>query len=465
MSKAHKVLVIDDDPGIVSWLVESLPEEGFEAIGETSAIKALESLQQRAFDLVVSDVEMPEMRGLDLLRAIHKARPSQMVLLITAFGSIDLAVEAVRGGAVDFLAKPFRIEVLVLAMQRAIRERQMRWEIVRLREAAVREVPSGIVARSPAMHQAVELARRAARSNLPVLVTGESGVGKGALARFVHEASDRRDAKFVQLNCAALPAGIAEAELFGVRKGAFTDAREDRPGVFEQAHRGTLFLDEIGELPIELQPKLLQSLESNQVRPLGSATDVPADVRIVAATNRPLEDAIRERRFRPDLFHRLNVVRVEIPPLRERIEDIDLLVDQALCAINQRSGRAQLGVTLDAMRWLRAYKWPGNVRELLNAVERAAALSDHDVLTIEDFAPVSPQMPESIIEAAAEDDLSLEELERVYIRRVLRKTGGHKANAAKILGLDRRTLYRKVAELEGKSDPAGDPQDDDGATE
>lgn len=465
MSKLPKVLIIDDDPGIVSWLVEMLPEEGFEPTGETSAQKALELLRQKAFDLVVSDVEMPEMRGLDLLRAIRETRPNLMVLLITAFGSIDLAVEAVRGGAVDFLAKPFRIEVLVLAMQRALRERQLRWEIVRLREAAVRETPAGIAARSAAMRETIDLARRAARSGLPVLITGESGVGKGAIARLIHDSSERRVAQFIQLNCAALPAGIAEAELFGVRKGAFTDAHDDRPGVFEQAHHGTLFLDEIGELPMDLQPKLLQSLESNQVRPLGSAREVPADVRIVAATNQPLEGAIRDRRFRADLFHRLNVVRLEIPPLRERLEDIDVIIDQALCAINQRSGRTPVGVTLDAMRWLRAQRWPGNVRELLNAVERAAALSDNDVLTLDDFVPRTRRSRDSIIDCASEDELSLEELEKAYIRRVLKKTGGHKANAARILGLDRRTLYRKVAEIEGKAEMLKELQDEDGGPE
>lgn len=464
MSKMPKVLIVDDDPGIVSWLVEMLPEEGFEPMGETSARKALELLRQKSFDLVVSDVEMPEMRGLDLLRAIREVRPNQMVLLITAFGSIDLAVDAVRGGAVDFLAKPFRIEVLVLAMQRALRERQMRWEIVRLREAAVRETPAGIAERSPAMRETLELARRAARSTLPVLITGESGVGKGAVARFIHDSSERRVAPLMQLNCAALPAGIAEAELFGVRRGAFTDAREDRPGVFEQAHQGSLFLDEIGELPLELQPKLLQALESNQVRPLGSTREVPADVRIIAATNQPLEDAIRDRRFRADLFHRLNVVRIEIPPLRERLEDIDVIVDQALCSINQRSGRTPVGVTLEAMRWLRNHPWPGNVRELLNAVERAAALSDNDVLTLEDFVPKVRQSQDALLESAVEDEMSLEELEQAYIRRVLKKTGGHKANAARILGLDRRTLYRKVAELEGNL-VSSQHQNEDGGSE
>lgn len=450
MSKQATVLVIDDDPGVVSWIVESLLDEGFRASGETSALQAIERLRREAIDLVVSDIEMPEMRGLDLLRALHETRPNQMVLLITAFGSIDLAVESVRAGAVDFLAKPFRAEVLVLAIQRALRERQMRREIVRLRAAALREVPSGIAARSAGMQQALDMARRAAKSHLPVLITGESGVGKGALARFVHESSGRRGRRFIQLNCAALPAGLAEAELFGVRRGAFTDAREDRAGVFEQAHGGTLFLDEVAELPAELQPKLLQALEANHVRPLGSSADVPADVRIVAATNQPLEDALRDRRFRPDLYHRLNVVRIEIPPLRARPEDVDPIVDQVLHGIAKRSGEgAPVGVSLEAMSRLRSYHWPGNVRELINAIERAAALADHDVLTADDFLLARQSEPiDSFVDVAGQQELSLAELELAYIRRILDKTGGHKARAAKILGLDRRTIYRKVAELE-----------------
>lgn len=467
MSRPPNVLVIDDDPGVVSWIVDSLVEEGLRASGEVSALRAIERLRLEGFDLVVSDVEMPEMRGLDLLRALHQTRPNQMVLLITAFGSIDLAVESVRAGAVDFLAKPFRVEVLVLAIQRALRERQMRREIVRLRAAAQRDVPTGIAARSAGMQQALDLARRAARSHLPVLITGESGVGKGALARVVHDSSNRRAGRFVQLNCAALPAGLAEAELFGVRRGAFTDAREDRAGVFEQAHGGTLFLDEIAELPVELQPKLLQALEVNHVRPLGSATDVPADARIVAATNQPLERALRDRRFRPDLYHRLNVVRIEIPPLRERPEDIDPIVDRVLHGIAQRAGEGgPLGVSLEAMRRLRAHHWPGNVRELINSIERAAALADHDVLTADDFMLARQSATnESFVEVAGQQELSLAELERAYIRRILDKTGGHKARAAKILGLDRRTLYRKVAELEQRAGapesapPSTDPGD------
>jgi DNA-binding NtrC family response regulator len=461
MSRNPTILVVDDDPGIVSWLVESLPEEGFAATGETSATRALELLRNRAFDLVVSDVEMPEMRGPDLLRAIHASRPQQQVLLITAFGSIDLAVESVRSGAVDFLAKPFQIEVLGLALRRALRERQMRREIVRLREAASGEPPAGIAARSAGMQRVLELARRAARSALPVLITGESGVGKGALARFVHDQSERKAGKLVQLNCAALPASLAEAELFGVRRGAFTDAREDRAGVFEQAHNGSLFLDEIGELSLELQPKLLQVLESHQVRPLGAKSEVPADVRIIAATNRPLEEALRDRSFRTDLFHRLNVLRIEIPPLRERVDDVDPIVDQVLSVIQRRSpDAAPIGVSLDALRWLRSQQWSGNVRELINAVERAAALAEHEVLTVDDFC-LQPSAPnDGFLDAAVAQDLSLEELERAYIKRVLAKMGGNKTQAAKVLGLDRRTLYRKVAEM-GEAAADAPPSDED----
>jgi DNA-binding NtrC family response regulator len=452
------LLVIDDDPGIVAWLSEALPEEGYAVRGETSARRALELLAAAPYDLVISDVEMPELRGLDLLREVKKLRAQQMVLLVTAFGSIDLAVQAVRQGAVDFLAKPFKLEVLVLAIERALRETSLKREVARLRDEVATQQPQGIAARSAAMQRALELVRRAAPSKLPVLITGESGVGKGALARLLHETSDRRAAKFVQLNCAALPSGLAEAELFGVRKGAFTDAREDRAGLFEQAHGGTLFLDELGELPLELQPKLLHALESNEVRPVGSALPVQVDVRVVAATNRPLEDALKERRFRPDLYHRLNVVRIEVPPLRERREDIEAIVDQVLAGIARRGG-ATVGVAPAALTWLVSQRWPGNVRELVNALERASTLAGRAVLTPEDFASWSPGAAEpSLLESAVGRELSLKELERAYIQRVLEKTGGHKAKAAQILGLDRRTLYRKVAELNGDASSEEDEE-------
>jgi DNA-binding NtrC family response regulator len=444
----RKILIVDDEPGVVDWLVEELEAEGFQAQGVTSSRDALALVEARSFDLVISDVEMPELRGMDLLRAVHAARPDQMVVLITAFGSINLAVEAVRSGAADFLAKPFRIEALLLVIERVWRERSLRHEIVRLREEVAQRHVGDLIAESPQMRRVVDLARRAAPSDLPVLITGESGSGKSALARLIHDQSARRAQPFVQINCATLPLSLAEAELFGVRRGAFTDAREDRPGVFQQAHGGTLFLDEVGELPLELQPKLLHALELGKVRPVGASQDIPVDVRIITATNRVFEDALRERTFRADLYHRLNVIPIHVPPLRERPEDITPLVDQVFVRISRRVGRAPLGISAEAMRWLRQHPWPGNARELINAVERAVALSEHDVLVIEDFETPGQRASAGMIEDALAQEWSLEQLERLYIRRVLAHTQGNKAHAARILGLDRRTLYRKAAELE-----------------
>jgi len=446
------ILIVDDDSGVVDWLVESFRDEGYRVRGVTSVKAALALVTEHDIDLVITDVEMPEQRGIDFLRSIHEVNPEQLVVLITAFGSIDLAMEAVRAGAVDFLAKPFRIEALFLAVERAFRERQMRREIVRLRSAVSGYVPEGLIAFSPAMQRAVDVATRSANSDLPVLLTGESGVGKGALAHFIHKQSARCDHPFVQVNCAALPPTLAEAELFGVRRGAFTDARADRPGIFEQAHNGVLFLDEMGELPLELQAKLLQTLEAGRVKPVGAAKEVAVNVRIIAATNRNLEDELRTKRFRLDLYHRINVIDIHVPPLRERPEDIEPLIDQVLHLIAQRTRNPPIGIAASAMRWLRSQNWPGNVRELRNAIERAVALAVHDTLTLEDFAGAAPQgITESVVDEASCAEWSLEQLERVYIRRVLEKTAGNKAQAARILGLDRRTLYRKASELDRQS--------------
>lgn len=452
-------MVVDDDPGVVDWLCDSLTSEGYVAHGTSEPAVALERIKAKPFDLVISDIEMPGLRGLDLVKAIHKVRPQQLIILITAFGSIDLAVESVRAGATDFLAKPFRIEVLLLSIGRALRERQMQRELTRLRTTA--SGPNAVVARSESMQKLMDLVRRAARSELPILFTGESGVGKGALAHYAYSCSGRRKGRLVTINCAALPSGLAEAELFGAKRGAFTDAKEDRIGAFEQAHQGTLFLDEVGELPLDVQPKLLQALESNRVRPLGSMTEVNAEVRILAATNRSLEEALRMRTFRADLYHRLNVVRVEIPPLRERKEDVDPILDLTLSRLSQRSSRGPYTLTHAARHWLAAQLWPGNVRELVNAVERAAALSDEPRLDLDDFlrGPASTPPAEPLLESAVHNQLSLAELEQAYITKVLQTTGGNKGKAAKILGVDRRTLYRKVAELE-RGDRDSEPGDE-----
>ncbi|MCX5742053.1 MAG: sigma-54 dependent transcriptional regulator, partial [Proteobacteria bacterium] len=318
------MLIVDDDRAVVDYLVEFLATH-YIVVGETSPVAALARIEREDFDVVISDVEMPELRGPELLAAILERKPRQAVLLITAFGSVELAVETVRAGACDFVTKPFKPETLLLAIERALRERAMRREIVRLRRD-LGEDGGRLIARSAAMQRVLELARRAARTDATVLVTGESGAGKGAIARWIHERSARRDGPIVHVNCAALPSGLVEAELFGVRRGAFTDARESRAGLFVEAAHGTLFLDELGELPLDAQAKLLQVLESSRVRPVGGGGEVDIDVRLIAATNRDLADAIRDGRFRNDLYFRINVVQIEVPALRERPDDIPELV-------------------------------------------------------------------------------------------------------------------------------------------
>ncbi|MCE9673510.1 sigma-54 dependent transcriptional regulator [Myxococcus stipitatus] len=446
-ARPARLLVLDDDAGVVDFLCESLSARGYQTVGLTSPEEAVALFRKESFDLVISDVEMPRMRGTELLEVLLAEKPGQLVLLITAFGSIELAVAAVKAGACDFVTKPFNIDALVLAIERAFRERHLRREIVRLRAAVPTELPGGLVARSPAMRKVLDMARKAARTDSTVLLTGETGTGKSALASLIHESSARRAEPFLQLNCATLPPSLAESELFGVRRGAFTDAREDRAGVFAAAGGGTLFLDEVGELSLEVQAKLLQTLETGRVRPLGASAEVTVRARVLAATNRPLEVLLREGRFRPDLYYRLNVIRLEVPPLRERREDIVPLVDFFLGKLGGPRAREVVGVSASAMRRLMGHAWPGNVRELANLLERAVAMSEHDTLLPEDFElPGHDGGMQALFAQSGGDALPLEEVEREYVRRVVDAQGGNKAAAARILGINRRTLYRKLDE-------------------
>ena len=445
MAEHAKILVIDDDPAVVEFLVEELGVH-YTAAGETAPRAGLERAVAEDFDIVITDVEMPGLRGTDLLAELLERKPGQLVLLITAFGSIELAVEAVRAGACDFVTKPFQMSALLLSVERALRERTMRREIVRLRRELGDE-RGNLVAASPAMLKVLDVARRASRSAASVLITGESGSGKGALARWIHDHGARGGGPFVHVNCAALPSGLVEAELFGVRRGAFTDARESRDGLFVEAAGGTIFLDEIAEMPLEVQTKLLGVLESSRVRPVGGGEAV-IDARVIAATNRAIDDAVAASQFRLDLFFRLNVIRIEMPPLRERAGDIPALVD-ALLARASRGGAGPIGITDDAMRWLVRHDWPGNVRELANVVERAVALTDHDTIVLEDVRDLEAHVPADptgeLLASAALRHLPLAEVERAYIRRVLDANDGNVSRAARILGIDRRTLYRKLS--------------------
>ncbi len=431
-----QVLVVDDDPAVVEWLCEALGTRGFNASGISDPREALSRVEATPFDLVISDVEMPGLRGPDLLRAILERRPSQLVLFITAYGSVELATASMRAGACDFLAKPFPIEALDHAIRRALADRTLRREIVRLRAALSPPGDTALVARSAAMEHVMNLARRAASSKATVLLTGETGVGKSVLARFIHQASERANAPFVELNGAALPASLAESELFGVRRGAFTDAREDRDGLFVSAGRGTLLLDELGEVPLEVQAKLLSVLETGVVRRVGGG-ERRTEARLITATNRSPEDELRAGRLRPDLYYRINVLRIEIPPLRARPDDILPLTDHLLERLTRKHGRPLVGISASALKKLVRHRWPGNVRELSNALERAVALADHDTILPEDIV-----LPEDA--GAPALGQTLEEVEREHVARVLAACDGNKAAAAKQLGITRNTLYRKL---------------------
>ena len=458
MTKKKRILIVDDDASVVDYLVEMLEDAGYDAQGVVDPARALELAGAGRHDLVIADVEMPGLRGTELMEALHRARPGLLVILITAFGSIDLAVKAVRGGAADFVTKPFRIEVLLHAVERALHERRMRREIVRLRSrlpgaSARGDAP---VAESLAMRHILDVADRCAPTDATVLVTGESGCGKGMLAQRIHQRSPRAGKPFVQVNCAAIPATLLESELFGVCKGAFTDARADRAGLFVEADGGTLFLDELAETPLESQAKLLQVIESQRVRPVGGNKEIPVNVRLIAATNANLEEMLREGKFRPDLYYRLNIIRIDIPPLRSRPEDIETLVDACLQRACRKLGREVVGVSGEVMRWLLSHHWPGNVRELANVIERAVALTEHDTITMRDLAlPTQPAdgSADEGLQRALREKWTLDDLERHYIGQVLESTGGNKASAAALLGIDRRTLYRKL-EQSAPRDPS-----------
>ncbi|MBK7859868.1 MAG: sigma-54-dependent Fis family transcriptional regulator [Archangiaceae bacterium] len=444
---SHKLLVLDDDKHVVSYLADNLSAKGYAVTGLTSPREALARLESEAFDLVITDVEMPELRGTELLAQILARRPGQLVLLITAFGSVEMAVEAVKAGACDFIAKPFKLEALLFAIERAFRDRELRREIVRLRSTQPLEGAGQLVAKSPAMRQVVDQARRASRTQSTVLLTGETGTGKSAVARFIHQGGARKAEPFVELNCAALPPGLIESELFGVKRGAFTDAKEDRPGAFASAGSGTVFLDEVGELPLEAQAKLLHALEVGKVRPLGSSSTITLTARVIAATNRPLEVLLREGRFRPDLYFRLNVIRIEVPPLRDRREDIVPLIDLLLSRLSERDGQPLLGISASAVRRLLAYPWPGNVRELANLLERAAAMTDLDTIVPENLdLPRAGSAVEDLLGQSSSGKLPLAEVERAYVRRVVADHEGNKAAAARVLGINRRTLDRKLGQ-------------------
>jgi two-component system response regulator HydG len=414
----------------------------------TVAEEAFQALSKDSFDVVLTDLNMPGVGGLDLCERIVANRPDIPVIVMTAFGSLETAIAAIRAGAYDFVTKPIEMNLLGVTLNRAVQHRNLQEKVKRLSEAVARSERFGdILGSSPPMQELFDQLARFADSETSVLITGESGTGKELVARAIHRQSRRAEKPFVAVNCAAIPDTLLESELFGHAAGAFTDARGERKGLFLQAERGTLLLDEVGELPLTMQPKLLRALEENAIRPVGSDQEVPFDVRILTATNRDLETAVEDGRFREDLFFRVNVIQCDLPPLRARGTDILLLAQHFLEIFASREKKQVTDISKAVAEKLLSYAWPGNVRELRNVIERAIALTRYDRLGVEDLPEKICNYRSSQVFIGGEDPtelVALEEIEQRYILHVLQSVDGNKTLAARILGLDRKTLYRKL---------------------
>jgi DNA-binding NtrC family response regulator len=458
MDKAERartqLLVVEDDAAMRELLNEALVEEGYRVDVAAGGRAGIERVRQGGVDLVVTDVKMPDMDGLDMLAEIRGAgdathAPSH-VIVVTAFGSIETAKRALKLGAHDYITKPFEIDDLVVAVGKALDERTLRREVARLRKEVERPYRfENIIGKSPPMQDVFGLIRRLSSSAVNVLITGESGTGKELVARALHYNSPRAKKPFVAVNCAAIPDTLLESELFGYKRGAFTDARTDRAGMFVEGDGGTIFLDEIGDLTPALQAKLLRVLQEREIRPLGAARPEKVDVRVLSATNRDLAQRMSEGVFREDLFYRLNVIEVVLPPLRDRAEDVLPLAEHFLHEAAVRTAKRIQMFTQPALKILLAYPWPGNVRELENVVERAVALAEGEQIGPDDLPPqVRERRSPDVLAGALARGLTLAELEREYISRVLTAEGGNKTRAAQRLGLDRKTLYRKLEEYQ-----------------
>jgi two-component system, NtrC family, response regulator AtoC len=449
-----KILIIDDEPSLRQTVSMILGEEGYEVHLASDGKEGLAKAIELEPDVVLTDVRMPGMPGMEFLERYRAGGGDALVIVMTAYGSTELAIEAMKKGAYDYVPKPFSADQLVLAIRKAEERESLRQEVTRLREeVTVERRFSGIIAKSPAMKNAIEMATKVARYPSPVLITGESGTGKELIARLVHDQSDRAGQAFIAVNCGAIPENLLESELFGYVRGAFTGADRDKPGLFEAATGGTLFLDEIGEMPGSLQVKLLRVLQDGQVRRLGESRSRTVDARIVAATNRLLEDEIRAGNFRKDLFFRIAVVPIHLPPLRQRPEEIPLLAKHFLDKYNRSLGLELEGIEPEAMKVLLDYAFTGNVRELENVIERAMVLAEGPRLGVEDL----PHHVRSPIRALDELDLGDDELsvkkhgailERRLIQKALERTGGNRTRAADLLELSSRALLYKIRDYD-----------------
>jgi DNA-binding NtrC family response regulator len=437
------ILIVDDEQTIRETCSAVAEQCGMKATGVSTAEEALEILEHSAVDIVLTDLKLPQTNGVELLKQIHDGHPQVSVVVLTQYGTIESAVEVTRMGAVDYVTKPFRIEELRSRLERVARAVELQQENRLLREQ-LRTRPGfgGLIGVSMKMQRVYKMIEKVSQHEYPVLILGESGTGKELVAKSVHFSGPRKDRPFAPVDCSALVPTLIESELFGYVKGAFTGAMQAKQGLLEAAKGGTLFLDEIGDMPVDLQAKLLRALQEREVKPVGSTERRQINVRVIAATNRDLDSAIRAGTFRQDLYFRLNVVQVKLPPLRDRKSDIPILVTAFLEKFSESNGPVRT-ISDDAMRRLIAYDWPGNVRELENAIERAVALGSGPIVHVADL-PSNLQYPASERVPEKDEILPLEELERRAILRTLRETGGDKLSAARMLGIGKTTLYRKL---------------------
>jgi DNA-binding NtrC family response regulator len=445
-SSLPKILIADDDRDMCELAEAGLSQRGYGVSWRLSPDDALLQLDNEDFSVLLVDIHMEGMSGLDLCRAALAKRPDLVVVVMTGFGTLEHAIGAMRAGAYDFITKPVSMDALALTIDRAVRHRAMTEELQRLRRRVDEHKLPNVVGNSEAMQRMADIVSRVAETDANVLITGESGTGKELVARALHERSGR-PGPFLAINCAAVPENLLESELFGHTRGAFTDARTSRSGLFVEANQGTLFLDEVGEMPLGMQAKLLRALQERRVRPLGATQEVAFNARIVTATNRDLDQEVEAKRFREDLYYRINVVRVDVPPLRSRGNDALLLAQFFLDRARERSGKSVSRLGRAVAEHIMGYEWPGNVRELENCMERAVALARFDEITIDDLpAKIRERRPTEVYTDSDDPKQlpSMDVVEERYIRKVLAAVGGNKTLAAKVLGFDRRTLYRKL---------------------
>jgi two-component system response regulator PilR (NtrC family) len=463
VSGGARVLVVDDERSMREFLEILLRKEGYDVttVGEVDG--ALVALDSDDYDLVISDIQMPGKSGLDLLRSIRETQADALVLMITAFATTETAIAAMKEGAYDYLTKPFKVDEIKLVVQKALEKKSLTNENARLRhELRSERQQRQLVGNSPRMHQLYEMVGRIAATKTNVLIAGESGTGKELVARAIHAESDRESAPFVAINCAAIPENLLESELFGHVKGSFTGAVSNKSGLFETADNGTLFLDEVGELTLPLQVKLLRVLQDKAIRRVGGTSDRRVDVRILAATNRKLEEEVAAGRFREDLYYRLNVIQLELPPLRERMEDLPLLVHHFVEKYSRELGKSIRGVSEEAMACMRSHLWPGNVRELENGIERAVALSRGEWIETEALPPSVRQQaenrpPSRLASGNIDLDNLVADYERGLLLDALKRSGGVKKRAAQFLGITFRSFRYRLEKLGLDSEP-GHPE-------